>query len=104
MDIPTTSNFFSTLSTSLTRRELAELYEKEGWRIRKYYRHDYEIYCDWAELVIESEGPVLMHGCVAGLPLCLDELLAPLRRAGVKFQVEVYGDEPGSELIPEIQE
>jgi len=58
---------------------------------------------DWAELVIEAESPILMHGMVADLPARAEELVGPLRAAGVSFTAECYGPEPDRELLLELQ-
>src|SRR5688572_19418098 len=101
--MPDGLNFFSSLDTALTREQVAGLYGALGWRVRKCSWVDYEIRSDWAELVIEAEGPVLMHGPVAGLPARADELVAPLRAAGVSFTAECYGPDPGREMLLELR-
>ncbi|HEX5442317.1 MAG TPA: hypothetical protein VFW87_00750, partial [Pirellulales bacterium] len=93
------SNLFSSLHTSLSKKQVARLYEALGWRVRKCSWMDYEVVTDWAELVIESESPILMHGLVADLPARAEELVAPLRSAGVSFTAECYGPEPNGELL-----
>lgn len=93
-DIPDGSNFYSSLYTALTREEVAGLYGALGWRVRKCSWVDYEVMCNWAELVIESDGPILMHGPVADLPARAEELVAPLRMAGIEFTAECYGPWP----------
>lgn len=89
--IPDESNFFSSLHTSLTRQEIAELYRPLGWETRKCSWVDYEIGCTWAELVIEAEAPILMHGAVADVLVNAERILAPLRAAGVAYTAECYG-------------
>lgn len=58
---------------------------------------------DWAELVIEAESPILMHGLVADLPARVEELVIPLRAAGISFTAECYGPEPDGELLLELR-
>ena len=82
-------------------RQVSQLYEKRGWSIRKCGRSEYEISSDWAELVLESESPLLLHGPVADLPARADELLEPLRTAGIPFTAEYYGPPPERELLAE---
>jgi hypothetical protein len=101
--IPDTSNFFSSLQTSLSREQVARLYGAMGWQVRKCSWVDYEVISDWAELVIEAEGPILMHGPVADLPTRAEEIVAPLRVAGVSFTAECYGPEPERGLLLELQ-
>jgi hypothetical protein len=99
--LPDGSNFFSALDTPLSREEIAGLYGARGWRVRKCSWVDYEVISDWAELVIEAESPILMHGPVADLPARAEELVAPLREAGVSFTAECYG--PDRELLLELR-
>jgi hypothetical protein len=102
-EIPDGSNFFSALDTLLSPEQIAGLYGALGWRIRKCSWVDYEVISDWAELVIEDTAPVLMHGPVADLPARVEELVAPLRAAGVSFTAECYGPDPDCELLLELR-
>jgi hypothetical protein len=101
--IPDGSNFFSSLHTALTREQVAGLYGALGWRVRKCSWVDYEVVSDWAELVIEAESPILMHGPADDLPARAEELVAPLRAAGVAFTAECYGPWPDGELLLELR-
>ena len=101
--IPNGSNFFSSLHTDLSREQVAGLYGALGWRVRKCSWVDYEVFSDWAELVIEAESPILMHGPVADLPARVEELVAPLRAAGVSFTAECYRSFPDGELLLELR-
>lgn len=102
-NIPDSSNFFSSLHTALSREQVAELYGTLGWQVRKCSWDDYEVVTDWAELVVESEATILMHGPVAGLLARAEELVAPLRAAGVEFTAECYRPEPNRELLLELR-
>jgi hypothetical protein len=102
-EMPDSSNFFILLHTPLSREKVAGLYEALGWQVRKCSWVDYEVISDWAELVIEAEGPILMHGSVADLPSRAEELVAPLRAAGVSFTAECYGPGPDRELLLELR-
>lgn len=97
------SDFFSTLDTTLTRKQIARLYEAIGWQVRKCAWKDYEIVNDWAELVIEGEKPILMHGWAFDLIARVEELVTPLRVAGVSFTAECYGSGPERELLLELR-
>jgi hypothetical protein len=98
-EMPDHPNFYSALHTTLSREQVAGLYEALGWSARKCSWTDYEVFGPWAELVIEAESPILMHGLVADILGHADELLAPLRRAGILFTAECYG--PDRELLQE---
>src|SRR5689334_5896058 len=96
-EMPRGSNFFSSLHTALTRQEVAGLYGAVGWEVREPDDSDHlEVHCPWAELVIESESPILLHGPVADVEANAERVLAVLRRARVVFGAECYG--PDDEL------
>src|SRR5690349_14668301 len=97
-ELPDESNFFSSLDTALTPAQVAALYGALGWQVRKCSWVDHEVRSDWVELVIDNTSPILMHGPVADLPARAEELVAPLRAAGVSFTAECYGPEPDREL------
>jgi hypothetical protein len=101
--IPDGSNFFGALDTGLSPEQVAGLYEAFGWRVRKCSWVDYEVTSDWAELIIEDTTPVLIHGSVADLLVRAEELVAPLRAAGVSFTAECYGPDPDRELLLELR-
>ena len=103
MERPDESNFFSAIDTELSREQVAQLYGASGWRVRKCSWIDYEVISDWAELIIEAESPILMHGPVADLPARAEELVAPLRAAGISFTAECYGPWPEQELLLELR-
>lgn len=83
--IPDKPNFFSTIGVGFTRQQIADLYREAGWQVRKCAWTDFEIKSDWAELILEGESPVLLHGAVLDFPSRAEELLAPLRASGVTF-------------------
>ncbi len=88
--IPDSSNFYAALHASLSRRRVAGLYARLGWSVRKCSWTDYEIRSPFAELVIEAEAPILMHGPVSDVEANADRILAPLRDAGVGYCAEFY--------------
>lgn len=102
-ELPDSSNFFSSLQTSFSREQVAGLYGALGWKVRKCTWVDYEIISDWAELIIEADAPILMHGPVADLPARAEELVAPLRAAGISFTAECYGPDPDQKLFMELR-
>jgi hypothetical protein len=99
-EIPDTSNFYGSLHTTLSREQVAGLYGALGWRVRKCSWTDFEVFGPWAELVIEAEAPILLHGSVADVLANAEELVAPLRAAGVSFTAECCG--PAGELLREL--
>ena len=100
-DLPEGPNFYSALETSLSRERIAELFRSLGFAVRKCSWVDYEIRSDWAELVIEAEGPILMHGSIANAAVNVERVLARLRAAGIEHFGECY-DENG-ELLQEFR-
>jgi hypothetical protein len=95
--IPDTSNFYSSLHTTLPRERVAELFRALGFTIGKCAWDEEFVVSDWAELVIEVEGPILMHGPVADVLTNSEKLLARLRQAGIEYTAECY-DEHGALL------
>lgn len=95
--IPDASNFYSALDTTWPRQRVANLFRLLGFEVRKCSWVDFEITCDWAELVIEAEAPVLMHGPVADVLANAEKLLARLREAQIEYSAECY-DENGALL------
>ncbi len=90
-DIPDGSNFFASPYTALSRRQVAELFGLLGWRVRKSGWSDYEVIGPVAELVVEAESPILLHGPMADVQENAEYGLAALRDAGVAYTAEVYG-------------
>jgi hypothetical protein len=89
-DLPANENFCSPLDTRMSRRRVAQLYRARGWGVRKCAWYDYEITCPWAELTIEAQSPIFIHGSVADVLERADELLAPLQAASVDYVAECY--------------
>ncbi len=100
-DIPDSSNFFASLHTSLSRRRVAGLFARLGWSVRKCSWTDYEIRSPFAELVIEAESLILMHGPVAEVEINANRILVPLRHAGVRYAAECYS--AGNDLLQEFR-
>jgi hypothetical protein len=88
--IPAGSNFFSSLFTTLSRRKVADLFAAIGFDVRKSGWYDFELFSPWAELVIEAEAPILMHGSVSDVLIHAETLLDCLRGAEVSFDAECY--------------
>ena len=99
-EVPDTSNFYSSLHTAMSRREVAGLFAAAGWEVVEPDDWDHlEIRCSWAELVIESAAPTLVHGPVADVAANAGRVLAVLAGAGVPFTAECYG--PDGEMLRE---
>jgi hypothetical protein len=90
--VPDGSNFFASLATELSKEEIARLYGSCDWAVRRCALVDFEIRCPWAELIIDGQSPILLHGPVAQVLLNVEAILAPLRAAGVSYTAECYGE------------
>jgi hypothetical protein len=95
--LPETSNFFATLHTPLSRESVADLYRDLGWSVRKCGWLEFEIESAFAAVVIESVQPILMHGAVDDVASRAVDVVAPLVRAGVRYEAEYYDE--GGELV-----
>jgi hypothetical protein len=88
-DSPDELNLYVSIH-SLNRRRVARLYQHLDWEVRKSAWAEYEIRSPVAELEIQAESPVLLHGMVAGDLDTVERVLAPLREAGAVFKGECY--------------
>lgn len=99
-EIPDGSNFYGCLHTAMPLWQVAELFRTAGWVVGQPDDWDHWVAsCPWAELVIESQAPVLVHGPVADVETNAERVLAVLEPAGVALTAECYG--PGGELLRE---
>lgn len=103
-EIPDTSSFYGALHTKLSREQVADLFAAHGWEVRAPDDCDHlEVICPWAELVVGSKSPILLHGPVADVTARAEEVVAPLRAAGVTFTAECYGPKPDQALLLELR-
>jgi hypothetical protein len=91
--LPDDSNFFATLTTALSKEELTWLYERRGWAVRKCSWFDFEVSCLWAELVLESDNPILLHGSVTDVVTNAQHILEPIRATNITYTAECYGED-----------
>jgi hypothetical protein len=104
MEIPDTSNFFSALHTRQTREQIADLFRSAGWTIVAPDDAEHlRLECRWAELILESESPILLHGPVADVLNHAETIVAPLSAAKISFNAECYGPEPERLLLRELR-
>ncbi len=97
--IPEFSNFFASLHTTRSRRWVAGLFTSPAWSVRKCSLTAYEVTSPFADLVIEAESPIVLHGPVAEVEATADRILATLRSAGIRYNAECY--DVGGELLRE---
>jgi len=97
-EVPDLSNFYSSLHTSMSRREVADFFSAVGWKVGEPDDSDHlDVFCPWAALIMESESPILLHGPVADVEANAEQVLTVLRQAGIVFSAECYG--PDDELL-----
>lgn len=94
--IPGQSNLFGTLDTTWPPERVANLYGYRGWQVRKCSWTEYEIICEFAELVIHRSSAepdrTLIHGAVADVVANLAEIFKPLANACISYSLECYDD------------
>lgn len=89
-EFPEGSNFFGTAPAPATAEAVAAAYARAGWAVRACGWTEWEARSDFAELVVEGAGPVLLHGPVADVAANAGRATAPLREAGVPHSAECY--------------
>lgn len=90
--LPESSNFFSSVHHGLTKAEVVALFQRAGWKVRKCSWTDYEVTCEWAELVIEADNPVLVHGLVANPQENVPRIAGLFDASGASYSAEWYND------------
>lgn len=91
-ELPDRTNFYSSVQTDLQPEAVAQLYAPPIWRVRKCSRTDFEAVSEFAEVVIESSSPVLVHGPVADVTVNGPRVIEPLVAAGLSGSFECYDD------------
>jgi hypothetical protein len=92
--IPDASNFFAALHRPASKAGVGSLFRSAGWkRIQPDDWPHLEVRCPFAELVIESDSPVLLHGPVDPGDGNPDKIVAILKRAGLPFTAELYAED-----------
>ncbi len=87
------SNFYASIDTRLRRQEIARLFVASGWSTRKCGFHEYELGSDFAELVLEADGPFLLHGLVRDVLTNAHQIATVLRKADIQFVLECYSED-----------
>jgi hypothetical protein len=87
------ASFHSTLQTSKSPHQVANLFAPDGWSVRKCSWADYQVTCDCAEFVLEHGSPMLLHGVLDDSVLRIEAVLSPLRAGDVAFEAEFYGSD-----------
>jgi hypothetical protein len=100
-EIPERANFYCTLTGTMSKRQIARVFEREGWSVGKAAWYDFEVDSNFAELIIEADAPILIHGCVADVLSNSESILKIISDAGVGFSAECYDD--NHQLLREIK-
>lgn len=98
-ELPDSTNFYSSVRTDWQPEAIARLFARPVWRVRKCSRTDFEALSDFAEIVVESSNPVLIHGLVADVTVNGPRIVEPLAAAGLSGTFECY--DAGGVLILE---
>jgi hypothetical protein len=99
-ELPDRTNFYSSVRTDLRPEAIARLFAPPVWSVRKSSWTDFEVVSDFAEVVIESSKPVLVHGPVADVTVNSMRVVEPLAAAGLSGTFECY-DESGALIVQE---
>jgi hypothetical protein len=95
-------HLFGTVQTHHTKAELAAAFAAAGWTSRKCTWTDYDVQSDFAELVIESDDPMLIHGPVTDVIANVDRIAEVLRSMDTKFLLECQASSDG-ELLRKVE-
>ena len=90
--LPDRTNFYGCVRTDLQPEAVARLFAPPAWSVRKCSWTDFEVVSEFAEVVIESSNPVLVHGLVADVTVNGLRVVEPLVRAGLSGSIECYDD------------
>ena len=91
-ELPDRTNFYSSVRTGMQPEEIARLFTPPVWRVRKCSWTDFEAVSDFAEVVIESSNPVLVHGPVAEVAVNSLRVVEPLVAGGLSGTFECYDE------------
>jgi hypothetical protein len=91
-ELPDRTNFYSSVQTDLQPEAVARLFAPPVWSVRKCSWTDFEAVSEFAEVVIESSNPVLVHGPVADVTVNGRRIVEPLVAAGLSGSFECYDE------------
>jgi hypothetical protein len=90
------------ISSLASKDGIANLFAVSGWNVRRCSWVDYELTSSFAELILEGEGQLLLHGTVSKLSANVKAIASVLRDAGLAFSLECYASD--GTLLAEITE
>lgn len=88
--LPDKTNFYCSVDTELLPKAIAQLYAGPIWHVRKCSLKDFEAISDFAEVVIESSNPVLIHGPVMEVLMNSERIIEPIAAAGLTGTFECF--------------
>ncbi|HEY2589886.1 MAG TPA: hypothetical protein VGI81_29345 [Tepidisphaeraceae bacterium] len=91
-ELPDLTNFYCSVHTQQGPEEVARFFTPPDWRVRKCSWTDYEAQSDFAEVVIESSGPILVHGPVANVLVNSLRITKLFAAAGLAGTFECYDE------------
>lgn len=91
-ELPGLTNICCSVQTALRPEAIAKRFAPPVWRVRKCSWTDFEAVSDFAEVVIESSNPVLVHGPVADVTVNSLRVVEPLIAAGFSGSFECYDE------------
>jgi hypothetical protein len=90
--IPNQNNLYGTIFDIESKKILADMFEANGWSIRKSTWTDFEIRTDWGEIVIENEDQnPFINGAID--PTMFDNFRLLLDFLKIKYSIEFYDDQ-----------
>ncbi len=100
-DIPSSSNLYGSFRGRVSKAQIAAFFEADGWSVRKCSWTDFEVTSQFAELVIEGNDPILLHGPVADISCNVDRIAGVLAKSGQPYSLECYDD--GNTLLKVVE-
>jgi hypothetical protein len=89
--IPDQNNLYGTISGIESKKALADIFEANGWTIRKSTWTDFEVSTVWAEITIEGEDKTtLINGVID--PKMFDDFRQFLDSLRIGYSIELYDD------------
>ena len=91
-EAPGRTNFYGSVLTDWQPQLVARLFAPPLWTVRKCSWTDFQAVSEFAELVIESSNPVLVHGPVVNVTVNSLRVIEPLVDAGLSGTFECYDE------------
>lgn len=93
--LPEFNNLYGSLFTRRSKAWVASRFKKAGWAVRMCTWTDYEVASEYAELVIEGEGEMLVQGAMIDFGDNIASVLTVLEENSVLYSIEHYDNVGG---------